>query len=232
MVGIIAAIDEELMRLLNSMSGVGRTQNAGIAFHTGSIEEVPVVACKSGVGKVNASMCAQALIDKFAPDAIIFTGVAGALDPSLNIGDAVISLDCQQHDIDVTPLGFPRGTLPEQETSVYTADSRLVKVARMACGEILGRDAFAGRILSGDQFIANLELARQLHREMGGACIEMEGAAVAQVCHANEIPFVVIRTISDRADGSAPESFPAFLQEASDRSALIVRSMLNLIASA
>ena len=232
LVAVIAALEEELLRIRGAMSSVTLTRLAGIDFHQGRIGDLPVVACKSGVGKVNASMCAQALIDRFAPNAIIFTGVAGALDPTLDIGDAVISLDCQQHDIDVTSLGFPRGTLPEQETSVYPADSSLVTVARMACGDILGREAFTGRILSGDQFVANLELAQNLHRDMGGACIEMEGAAVAQVCHANDTPFVVIRTISDRADGAAPHNFPAFLQEASDRSAQIVRSMLSLIASA
>ena len=102
---------------------------AGILFTEGTFADKSIVVCKSGVGKVNAAMCTQALIDFFEVDAVIFTGVAGALDPSLNIGDIVISKDCMQHDMDVTALGFARGIIPYQETSVFVADSVLSKVA-------------------------------------------------------------------------------------------------------
>src|SRR5690606_36952384 len=148
---------------------------AGIVFVEGTIQGRQAVLCKCGVGKVNAAVCTQLLIDRFRVDAIIFTGVAGALDPSFSLGDIVISKECMQHDMDVSALGDGRGMIPYQDVSIFPADERLVAAALSAGSQCEGK-AVTGRVLSGDQFIANRDTVRLLHEELQGACTEMEGA--------------------------------------------------------
>ena len=225
-IGLIGAMDEEIALLLNEMEAVSEEKYAGTCYHRGMLEDVPVVVCKSGVGKVNAAISAQVLIDRFQVDAVIFTGVAGALHPDLDIGDVVISTACQHHDIDASPLGFAPGEIPFQETSVFEADPHLVALAERASEKASGEKTMTGKILSGDQFISDTERVRDLHERFGGVCVEMEGAAVAHVCHLNRVPFVIIRSISDRADHSAHVNFTRFTKMASPRSSGIVRRML------
>lgn len=225
--GLIGAMQEEIESLLVHLQDKKTIIKADIEFHEGLFGGKQVVVCKSGVGKVNAAVCTQILIDLYKVDGIIFTGVAGALHPELNIGDIVISTDCMQHDIDVTALGFARGIIPYQEKSVYEADPTLVYVARNSSRESIDGHTMEGRILSGDQFIASRELVVKLYEEMGGYCTEMEGAAVAQVCSMNNVPFVIIRSISDKADGSAQINFAEFTVLASKNSFLIVKEMMN-----
>jgi adenosylhomocysteine nucleosidase len=188
-----------------------------------------VGVCNSGVGKVNAAMCTQALIDLFEVDAVIFTGVAGALDPKLDIGDIIISTDCLQHDVDVSALGFPRGTIPFQETSVFAADVRLADLAYDASYKLFAGKTKRGRILSGDQFIANRETVNDLFSVLEGACTEMEGAATAQVCAMNAKAFVIIRSMSDKANGEAPHDFTEFMKQAASNSFYIVEEMIKQI---
>lgn len=226
-IGIIGAMQEEIELLLARMEGKFTDTRAGIAYHRGEIMGKKVVLTRSGVGKVNAAVCTQILIDRYGADAIVFTGVAGAVDPELDIGDIVISSSSVQHDVDVTALGFARGTIPYQETSEYPADSALADLA-----ETTGRQLFPGRcrrgkILSGDQFVADRAVVGALYEQFGGACTEMEGASVAQVCYMNGIPHVIIRSMSDKADGSAHVNFAEFTVEASNRSFAIVEAMLK-----
>jgi len=137
---------------------------------------VSVVLCKSGVGKVNAAVSTQVLIDQYQVDAVIFTGVAGALHPDLDIGDIVISTECQQHDVDASPLGFAPGEIPFQETSVFQADPHLVALAEEASEKASGGKTMKGKILSGDQFISDTERVRKLHERFGGnVCGEWKG---------------------------------------------------------
>jgi len=225
-VGLIGAMDEEIALLRRQMDVEQETAAAGIVFYRGRLADKPVILCKSGVGKVNAAMCAQIMIDRFQPEAVVFTGVAGALDPSLDIADVVVSSECMQHDMDASALGFPKGTIPFQDVSVFPADPRLVDAA-FSAAEASGVKAVIGRVLSGDQFIASRDTVRLLHEEMGGTCTEMEGAAVAQVCFMNRVPYVVIRSISDRADGSAHMDFAEFTDMASRQSSRIVETMLR-----
>lgn len=225
-IGLIGAMDEEIELLLSAMEGTSQTTKAGITYSSGVIYGQRVVVCKSGVGKVNAAVTTQILIDTFGANRVIFTGVAGAVHPELNIGDIVISSTCVQHDMDVTPLGFARGVIPYQETSEFVADSQLVELAEEACRS-LEATYKVGKVLSGDQFVANVEFVAVLHEEMQGACTEMEGAAVAQACHMNGIPFVVLRSMSDKADGSAHANFADFTVESSHRSHRIVEYMLK-----
>ena len=225
-IGLIGAMVEEIRLMEEKLEQETVTVKAGIRFMEGTLNGKPVVLCKSGVGKVNAAVCTQILIDRFGADAVIFTGVAGALDPSLDIGDVVVSTECVQHDMDASPLGFPRGTIPFADTSVFPADPELVRLAYEASKALPGGRVLKGRVLSGDQFVADRETVRRLHEELQGVCVEMEGAAVAQVCAMNGVPYVVIRSMSDKADGSAHVNFAEFAVQAANRSCQIVNRML------
>ncbi len=223
-----ASLDEEIKLLLEGMEDKRTKVKAGIQYYIGNILGKSVVLCKSGVGKVNAAVTTQILIDNFGVSRVLFTGVAGAVHPELNIGDIVIASTCVQHDMDATGLGFARGEIPYQETSVFQADPALVQLAEKACNE-LGQKYLIGKVLSGDQFISNAEIVAELRDQMDGACVEMEGAAVAQVCHMNATPFVIIRSMSDKSDGSAEVNFREFTEQSSQRSHSILEFMLQHI---
>lgn len=225
-VGIIGAMREEVELLHRHVQVDGTWTKAGITYTEGVLHGRRVIFCRSGVGKVNAAVCTQILIDGGA-DCVLFTGVAGALDPELEVGDIVISATCQQHDMDVTPLGYPRGVIPFQEHSEFAADPQLVELARQAGEALFPGRCRTGKVLSGDQFIASRRTVHELYETMGGACAEMEGAALAQVCVMNGVPFVVIRSMSDKADGGAPESFEAFTVEAANRSFQLIEAMIK-----
>ncbi|MED5020243.1 5'-methylthioadenosine/adenosylhomocysteine nucleosidase [Paenibacillus chibensis] len=225
-IGIIGAMDEEVELLLAGMQNAETMDKAGIRYYKGTYHNRNVVVCKSGVGKVNAAVTTQVLIDAFGVSKVLFTGVAGAVHPELNIGDIVISSECLQHDMDVTALGYERGVIPYQEVSAFQADKDLMLLAQKACGELGEVNCRVGRVLSGDQFIASVEQVSWLYEHMQGACVEMEGASVAQVCFMNGVPFVVIRSMSDKADGSAHANFAEFTVASSRRSHAILDSML------
>ncbi|MBN2983451.1 MULTISPECIES: 5'-methylthioadenosine/adenosylhomocysteine nucleosidase [Cohnella] len=226
-IGIIGAMQEEIDLLLQGMRDVVTMNRSGIDYVIGSLHDRKVAVCKSGVGKVNAAVCTQVLIDRFLADKIIFTGVAGAVDPSLEIGDIVVGSSCLQHDIDVTPLGFKRGVIPYQDVSEWKGDDTLIRMAVEAGERLYPGRCRTGVILSGDQFVADRDVVRALHEQFGGACTEMEGAAVAQVCAMNGVPHVIIRSMSDKADGSAHVNFAEFTVEAAGRSFAIVDDMIQ-----
>lgn len=227
--GVIGAMKEEIELFHEHMEQVRESTKAGITFYEGVFHGKSIVLCKSGVGKVNAAVTTQILIDTYGVEAVIFTGVAGAVDPSLNVGDIVVSTECLQHDMDVTALGFPRGTIPYEATSVFAADEGLRSAAAGASRELFGA-VKEGRVLSGDQFIASQETVQLLHEELQGACVEMEGAAVAQACSMNGIPFVIIRSMSDKADGSAHVNFAEFTVQASENSYRIVDQIIKRLS--
>ncbi|MGD9677409.1 MAG: 5'-methylthioadenosine/adenosylhomocysteine nucleosidase [Vulcanibacillus sp.] len=227
-IGIIGAMDEEIENYKPRIKGIQQSSFANISFYQGKLGENQVVLCKSGVGKVNSAVCTQILIDKFQIEKLIFTGVAGALHPELDIGDIVISTKAQQYDIDASPLGFEKGIIPFSKKSIFEADEELVNLAAKASKEVSNSRVFTGKILSGDKFIADVETAKELYNTFDGLCTEMEGAAVAQVCDMNEIPFVIVRSMSDKADHSAEVNFLEFAKFAADRSCLIVDRMLTM----
>jgi len=226
-IGIIGAMEEEINLLLAGMDDKQTEQHAGITYHRGFFQGKRVVLTRSGVGKVNAAVCTQILIDRYRAEAILFTGVAGAVDPKLNIGDIVISASSLQHDVDVTALGFPRGTIPYQDVSEYAADAFLIAAASEAGERTFPGRCYQGKVLSGDQFIADRGVVQSLYEQFGGACTEMEGASVAQTCFMNGIPHVIIRSMSDKADGSAQVNFAEFTVEASNRSYAIIEEMMK-----
>ncbi|OAS13548.1 5'-methylthioadenosine/adenosylhomocysteine nucleosidase [Paenibacillus oryzisoli] len=226
-IALIGAMNEEIELLVSHMTDINETVKAGITFREGTYFGKDVVVCRTGVGKVNAAVTTQILIDQFGVEAVIFTGVAGALDPELQIGDLVISTECVQHDMDVTALGFPRGVIPYADNSVYTANPKLVALAVASGEKLFAGKVKQGRVLSGDQFIASREVVASLYHELNGVCVEMEGSSVAQVCAMNGVPYVVLRSMSDKADGSAHVNFAEFTVIASENSYKMVEDMVK-----
>ncbi len=227
-IGIIGAMDEEIDPLLEAAQVKSRRVVAGMEYCEGVLEGRPVVMVKCGMGKVNAGICANTLINDFDCAKVINTGAAGSLDNQINIGDVVVSVDAVQHDFDVSVIGFKKGEIPFTGLYAFPADEAMRKAAvgavREAAPEVR---VFEGRVCSGDQFIATNEQKEQITSNFGGMCSEMEGAAIAQVCHLNSTPFVIIRAISDKADGSQAVEFDAFKAEAGARSAKVMRSMVQ-----
>ena len=207
-IGIIGAMEEEISRLKENMENVKITSKASMDFYEGTIKGKRAVVVRSGIGKVNAGMCAQILADVFEVDAIINTGIAGSLNNEINIGDIVVSTDVLQHDVDAGVFGYRKGQIPQMPVLSFAADERLRAAAVAACQEVNPEiQVFEGRIASGDQFIAGGERKSFIINNFHPLCVEMEGCAIAHTCFANNIPFVIIRCMSDCADDSAVETY-------------------------
>ena len=214
-IGIIGAMDKEINALLSQLKDDEEKTMAGMTFHRGVLWDHDVVIVKSGVGKVNMAVCTQLLIDLYEVDILINTGIAGGLHRDIRVGDIVISSDAVQHDVDVTSRGFKPGEIPFMETSVFAADPELVSVAEQAC-RIVNPDigCFTGRIVTGDQFISDDTKRAEIIEKFDAVCVEMEGAAMAQVAVLNKVPFVIIRAVSDKADAEAGVRIEAFEDQA------------------
>ena len=227
-IGIIGAMENEVALLTDAMTDKKTETVAAMEYCAGRLSGRDAVVVQCGMGKVNAALCAQTLITRFGAGRIIFTGVAGSLDNRIDIGDLVISTDAVQHDFDVSPIGFRRGEIPYPGLVAFPADAGLRKAAAAAAKRAAGDVAlFEGRILSGDQFLSTREQKESVTGLFGGLCCEMEGAAVAQVCHLSGVPWVILRAVSDKADGSAEMEFSRFADMAARRSAGIVAEMLK-----
>jgi adenosylhomocysteine nucleosidase len=227
-IGIIGAMEEEVTLLKESMNVVTTRNVIGCDFFVGSVEGSShnIVLVRSGIGKVNAALCAQVLIDIFAVDSVINVGVAGAIDRTLKVGDIVISSDAIQHDFDTSALGDEPGYISRMDTSIFAADINLIDAATDAVEE-LGLVPNIGRIASGDQFIADLDSKHRIQTLFNPLCCEMEGAAIAQVCYFNHIPFLIVRAISDKADDSASMDYPTFEAQAIRHSVNLMAEMLR-----
>lgn len=230
MIGILGALDAEIASFLAQLGHATTEAEGPFLFHTGRLSGHEVVIAKSGVGKVMSTLTTQKMLDSYRPSHVLFTGIAGALNPTLDIGDLVISRDCVQHDVDAQALGFRRGEIPYTGVRAVAADPELV--ARAAAFSPSSQKSFIGRILSGDQFIthAGNSSHRFLREELAGDAVEMEGAAVAFTCSLQSIPFVVLRTISDRANHDAAVDFEKFLPVASQQSCQVVCKILSDLA--
>lgn len=183
---------------------------------------------KCGIGKVNAAMCTQILADRYNVDAVINTGVAGSLNNDIDICDIVISTVAQEHDMDVTALGYEKGIIPDMDVSIFEADRKLVELTKKSAKEAgLDVKVFEGKVVSGDQFISTHEKKKSLKNSFGGDCAEMEGAAIAHVASLNNIPFLVIRAISDKADGGAHMDYPTFEKKAAANSILLLNEIIK-----
>lgn len=230
-IGIIGAMSEEITYLKEKIEIVTTKNVIGLDFHVGKYCGNSIVLVISGIGKVNAAVCTQVLIDHFGVDYIINTGCAGAIHPELGIGDILISTDAVQHDMDVSALGDPIGTIPRLAESYFKADEMLVKLAQEAAAETAENyHVILGRVASGDKFIGTKEGKEHIKRYVQGDCAEMEGAAIAHACWLNRIPFVIIRAISDSADEQANMSYEQFVLLAAKRSSELVEKMLEKLA--
>ena len=227
-IGVIGAMDVEVALLRRSLAGCSTAVHAGMEFSQGTTGGHDVVVARCGVGKVNAALCVQVLADLYQVTHVINTGVAGSLDSAIDIGDLVISTDVMHHDVDATVFGYKPGQVPGMKAVAFDADIRLVEGVAKAAREVAPTiGVHAGRVLSGDQFIASDDIKTRLARDFDGRCCELEGAAFAQACQLNGLPFVVVRAISDKADGSAGVSYPEFETKAAQRCARIVQYLLS-----
>lgn len=218
----------EVEALKEQMDVKNIVEKASMKFYKGTLRGKDVVIVQCGIGKVNAGICVQILADLFQVDAVINTGVAGSLRAEINIGDIVVSTDACEHDMDVTALGYKKGIIPQMKESFFKADRQLVEAAIEVCREVNPDiNVYEGRVLSGDQFISGEEIKNKLIDLFDGSCTEMEGAAIAHAAFLNEIPYVVIRAISDKADGSAHMDYPEFERAAAAHSAKLVENLVK-----
>lgn len=225
-IAIIGAMPQEVEILRNLMLETKTTEIANCKIFEGKINNRPVAVLQSGIGKVAAAMGTTLLIQLFKPDMIINTGSAGGLDANLNMGDVIISTEVRHHDVDVTAFGYEKGQLPANPAA-FLPNEQLVEVAKKQA-EKLGLNAVSGLICSGDAFINGAEKIAQIRADFPQvAAVEMEAAAIAQVCHAMNVPFVVVRAISDVADKKSHLSFDEFLPLAAEKSSEMVLAMLN-----
>lgn len=229
-IGIIGAMEEEVAVLKQEMEIEETVEYASMQFCKGVLCGRQVVIVRSGIGKVNAGICAQILADKFDVGTLINTGIAGSLDATIDIGDMVISTDLVEHDMDATIFGDPLGQVPRMDTFSFPADETLMEKA-VAANKEANPDiqTFTGRIVSGDQFVSSAEVKEKLVEHFQAKCTEMEGAAIAHAAYLNHISCVIIRAISDKADNSATMDYPTFEKKAIEHSIRLVRSLLPRI---
>lgn len=227
-IGIIGAMDLETELLKAQMKSPEVRTVAGMSFFTGELEGKMTVVVTCGVGKVNAAMCTQILFSEFGVTHIMNTGVSGAIENILEVGDIVISTDCMEHDFDCTGFGYAPGIIPRLESSVFKADETLVNAAYEASLKTITKyKCYKGRIVSGDQFVSSMERKEFIEENFKAHTTEMEGAAIAHVCSLNDVPFVIIRAMSDKADGSAHVNFDDFAIESAKNSNQIVLETLK-----
>lgn len=227
MIGIIGAMDIEVSMLKKNMKNAVSVNISGVDFVAGELFEHDAVVAKCGVGKVNAALCTETMILKFAPDLIINTGIAGSLTERLSVLDVAVAKSVVQHDFDITYFDYPRGLVPGVGSVEIPTDGAISKAIE-GIVKGMGVGCEYGVIATGDQFICSDEKKDELRREFSAVACEMEGGAIGQVCHINKVPFTIIRAISDSADG-ADMDYETFSERAADLSAKIVESFVMSI---
>ncbi|MCR5825006.1 MAG: 5'-methylthioadenosine/adenosylhomocysteine nucleosidase [Oscillospiraceae bacterium] len=231
-IGVIGAMESEVAQLRGALAGTEVTKFSGLTFYSGTLGTHRVVLVRCGVGKVNAARCAQMLIDRYGVDCIVNTGIAGGVGAGLAVADVVIGTELVQHDFNAVAFGYARGNICDpthRETpSVFRSDPELIAAFRAAAETLIAPARVkTGRIATGDLFVASAEAKRDIAETFGAVAAEMEGGAIAQVAAMAGVPFIVLRAISDLADGSSPASFDAFEQETADLSAAILRKLIE-----
>ena len=228
MIGIIGAMEEEVTILKRKLNDMNEINIAHVKFYVGKLNHKEVVLTQSGIGKVNASISTTLLIEKFNPEVVINTGSAGALDQTLSIGDILVSNHVLYHDANATAIGYEYGQIP-QMPKTYTTDPTLLKKT-MHVLEQQQLNGKVGMIVSGDSFIGSSEQRQKIKQQFPEAmAVEMEATAIAQTCYQFKVPFIVIRAVSDLANGKADISFEEFLDKAalssSETVSLLVESL-------
>ena len=232
-IGILGAMESEVRGLVQALEVVETGMTAGFQYWTGTLSGRAVVIARCGMGKVSAAMAVQHMIDRWGLACVVVCGLAGALAPGLRIGDIVIGEGFVQHDLDASPI-FPRFQVPGLGIERFLASAELVEAAEAAARRVVASSpagllgpgekavrverahepaVHRGLIVTGDQFIKDEQRHAILSDFPVALCVEMEGGAIAQVCHLNQLPFVIVRVISDTADGEAPADFLRFAEE-------------------
>lgn len=219
MIGIIVAEEKEMLEIKNLMINIKERKLYEKTFYIGNIENKEIVLVKCNVGKVNSARVCQMLIDNFNIKLVINVGTAGSVDNNLDIGDVVVASELVQYDFDVTPFGRKLGEIENIGESIKV-DDNLLKLFN-------GMNVKKGIIASGDRFIVNKEEKDSIRKIFSALCIEMEGASIAQVCFLDKVPFLIIRSITDKLDGSSKVEFETFLETSSKIAASILKNILS-----
>ena len=227
--GIIGAMDIEIAALRENMKDLREQTRAGMTFLAGALEGLEAVVVQCGVGKVNAAMCTQLLIDHYSVSHVINTGIAGSLCADLDIGDLVISRDAIYHDFDLKFWGRPIGQVPGMDVTAFPADGQMIDCAFAAAESVNPGHTKIGRVASGDQFVCKKSQKDKIIADTGALCAEMEGAAIAHTAYRNSIPFVILRAISDKADDSAQMDYPTFEALAASRCAQVTMAVAKAL---
>jgi adenosylhomocysteine nucleosidase len=228
-VAIIGAMEEEVALLRENIKNPAVETIAGCEYTSGEMKGVEVILLRSGIGKVNAAMSTAVLLERFQPDAVINTGSAGGFDPSLNVGDVVISTEVRHHDVDVTAFGYEYGQVP-QLPAAFLADEKLKNIAINSVKELKDVQVVSGLIATGDSFMNDPKRVEAIQDKFQGLqAVEMEAAAIAQVAHQFDIPFVIIRSLSDIAGKKSDVSFEQYLEKAALHSANLVMSIVEAL---
>ncbi len=228
-IGIMGAMVEEIEPLLEYFNDIEVVEYAKNRYYKAKYNSYDIIIAYSKIGKVFASLTATIMIEKFGVEKLLFSGVAGAINPNLKIGDLIVAKGLCQHDLDITAFGHPYGYVPEGEVCIY-ADKELIKLSKSVAKE-LGIELKTGIIATGDQFIASQERKEWIGSTFQADAIEMEGASVAVVCDALNVPFFILRAISDSADMDAGFDFDEFLKSSAKISATFIIKMVKLLPS-
>lgn len=232
-IGIIGAMEVEINFLRKLMADDSKKTEAGsVTFYEGKIHGLDVVLVRSGVGKVNAALCAQRLVLQFGCTAVINTGIAGAMAHGLTVLDFVVSTDAIYHDLNATGFGYKRGQVPQMPVFSFEADAKMIEAAKkaFAASELAkSHKLIEGRIATGDQFVSDRDYKAFITSEFSPACVEMEGAAIAHACYLNKVPFVILRCMSDTADDSGCSDYSFNESSAAEMSAQVVEKMISLL---
>ena len=230
-IGIIGAMDSEIEVLVKKLTIKQQKVISNNRYYLGNLENKDVIIVRAGIGKVNAAITAQILVSVFNISSIIFTGIAGGVSHQLKPLDMVIATSVIHHDYDTTALGDQLGHVPGSDNGYFYSDSLLVSKALKICEQCLPQSstAYAGVVASGDQFVVDKDINTKLIDKFNAMAVEMEGAAVGQVATLANVPFVIIRAISDTADENAAKNFKYFATKAAQQSATVVIKLLNMI---
>ena len=234
MLALIGAMEEEVELIHSRMKITGEEEHAGIKVTLGSFRGGKIVLAKCGIGKVNAAICTQMLIDRYQPASLLFSGVAGGLLPNMQVGDLVVASHLIQFDMDLTAFGRRHGELPGEDRMIESAPE-LVSLCADAFDEAFkdvknGPNLMLGTVVSGDKFISDKETLVWLQREFSALATEMEGAAVGYTCRLNNVPFVVVRGLSDTAGDTAHEDFSENLKVVCENSYKHLETLIPMMA--
>lgn len=226
-IAIMGAMPEEVAPILEKLGSYKTTEYAGNKYYEASYKGVDIVVAYSKIGKVFSTLTATTLIEHFGCEKLLFSGVAGAVSPELRIGDLVVATKLSQHDLDISIFGHPYGYVPEGAVYVE-ADKEMIELSKKVAAN-MGKSVKEGVIATGDQFVANEERKNWILETFDASALEMEGASVAVVCDALDVPFFILRSISDAADMDAGFSFDEFVESSAIISAEFVMNMLDEI---